>query len=77
MTVIAAEWGRSKAWASRGVVVYERIKDPHSFEETSLVISDLSWITELAARSPDVVLPLYNRRTIAFAFLALITCSVC
>lgn len=65
LTVIAAEWGRSKVGESRrrlGRVRGERFDDP-SFEEMSLVVSDLSYLIEAAARSPNLVLPLYNPRT--------------
>lgn len=64
LTVIAAEWGRSKAKAAfaRSPFIMQRV-EPASSEEVKEVISDLSGLIEMAARSPDVVLPLYNPDT--------------
>lgn len=57
LTVIAAEWGRSKVRAGG---IYSAQAD---FEEMEEVISDLSWIIERAARSPNLVLPFHNPHT--------------
>lgn len=62
LTVIAAEWGRSKTNAHQDHVVMRRVKYPR-LEEMKAVISGLSWFIEQAARSPDVVLPIYNPDT--------------
>lgn len=62
LTVIAAEWGRSMANADPTCFIMERVKSP-TLEEMKEVISDLSGPIEMAARSPGVVLPLYNPHT--------------
>lgn len=64
LTVIAAEWGRSRANAAfaQSPYIRPRIKYPRD-EEIQQVISDLSGLLEAAARSPDVLLPLYNPHT--------------
>lgn len=62
LTVIAAEWGRSKANAQQGYVVRRRVEYPR-LEEMRPVVSTLSWLIERAARSPDLVLPKYNPHT--------------
>lgn len=56
LTVIAAEWGRSKVKAGQ----IPAITTDAELEE---VVSDLSWIIERAARSPNLVLPLHNPHT--------------
>lgn len=49
LTVIAAEWGRSKANAGQGHVIMRWVKYP-SYEEMSAVVSNMSWLMEPAAR---------------------------
>lgn len=56
LTVIAAEWGRSKVKAGR-------IPARTTLAEMDKMVSDLSWIIERAARSPNLVLPLHNPHT--------------
>lgn len=56
LTVIAAEWGRSKVKAG----LIPAITTSAELEE---VVSDLSWIIERAARSPSLVLPFHNPHT--------------
>lgn len=56
-TVIAAEWGRSKARAGG------RYSAETTFSEMEKVIADLSWIIDRAARSPNLVLPFHNPHT--------------
>lgn len=80
LTVIAAEWGRSKVGASRrrfGQIMGARFDIPGS-EEMRLIVSDLSWLIELAARSPNLVLPLYNPNTYkTVIFQVLNICFTC
>lgn len=59
LTVIAAEWGRSRANADPKIL-HNGESQISKLEEMKEVISDLSGLIQMAARSPDVVLPLYN-----------------
>lgn len=61
LTIIAAEWGRSKANVDPESYT-PRVNDA-SLEEMNAVLLDLSPIIEQAARDPHLVLPLYNLHT--------------
>lgn len=64
LTVIAAEWGRSRANAAfaQSPYIMQRVEIPR-VEDMREVISDLSGLLEAAARSPNILLPLYNPHT--------------
>jgi hypothetical protein len=62
LTVIAAEWGRSKTNANARSGIGRYFNPPEVGEMTEAV-SNLSWLIERAARNPNLVLPLVNSAT--------------